>query len=98
MIFSQSGATKQMVEVAIAAKAGGARIVAVTAADSPLARQSDYLVAVRPYEHTEVMTPLASRLNHHLVVNMLVTAIAISKGSEFPDQLPALDSWKTEKI
>lgn len=98
LVFSQSGATKQMVEVAIATKAGGARVIAVTAANSPLARQSDYLVAVRPYEHTEVMTPLASRLNHHLVVNMLVTAIAISKGSDFPDQLPALDSWQTEKI
>lgn len=98
LIFSQSGATKQMVEVAIAVKAGGGHVIAVTAADSPLAGQADSLVAVRPYEHTEVMTPLASRLNHHLVVNMLVTAIAISKGSEFPDQLPALDSWQTEKI
>jgi RpiR family carbohydrate utilization transcriptional regulator len=98
LIFSQSGATKQMVEVAIAVKAGGGKVIAVTAADSPLARQADSLVAVRPYDQTEVMTPLASRLNHHLVVNMLVTAIAVSKGSEFPDQLPALDSWQTEKI
>ncbi|MEM6499937.1 MAG: MurR/RpiR family transcriptional regulator [Pseudomonadota bacterium] len=98
LIFSQSGATRQMVEVAMAIKAGGAHVIAVTAADTPLARQADYLVAVRPYEHTEVMTPLASRLNHHLVVNMLVTAIAISEGSQFPDQLPALDSCQTEKI
>lgn len=98
LIFSQSGATRQMVEMAIAVKAGGGHVIAVTAADSPLAKHADSLVAVRPYEHTEVMTPLASRLNHHLVINMLVTAIAVSKGSEFPDQLPALDSWQTEKI
>lgn len=98
LIFSQSGATRQMVEVASAARAGGARIVSVTAADSPLAAQSDVLVAVRPYEQTEVMTPLASRLNHHLVVNMMVTVIAKAMGSQFPDQLPALDSWQTDKI
>lgn len=98
LIFSQSGHTRQMVEVARAARAGGARIVAVTAGESPLARMVDEVIAVRPYDHTELMTPLASRLNHHLVTNMLVTAIAIASGSEFPDQLPALDSWLTDKI
>ncbi|MXQ13313.1 MurR/RpiR family transcriptional regulator [Microvirga makkahensis] len=98
LIFSQSGHTKQMVELAIAARSGGARVVSVTAAESPLARVTDVLVAVLPYDRTELMTPLASRLNHHLVINMLVTAIAVSSGSEFPDQLPALDSWLTDKI
>lgn len=98
LIFSQSGHTKQMVDVAIASRAGGARVLSVTAADSPLANVSDGLIAVLPYDRTELMTPLASRLNHHLVVNMLVTAIAMTSGSEFPDQLPALDSWQTEKI
>ncbi|MAY62352.1 MAG: transcriptional regulator [Rhizobiales bacterium] len=98
LIFSQSGHTKQMVEVATAVRAGGGRVVSITAAESPLARVSDVLVAVTPYEHTELLTPLASRLNHHLVINMLVTSMAVISGSEFPDQLPALDSWQTDKI
>lgn len=98
LIFSQSGHTKQMVEVAIAARAGGARVVSVAAGESPLARVSDVVIAVLPYDRTELMTPLASRLNHHLVINMLVTAIAMASGSDFPDQLPALDSWQTDKI
>ncbi|MGH6859414.1 MAG: MurR/RpiR family transcriptional regulator, partial [Phyllobacterium sp.] len=98
LIFSQSGATRQMVEVARAAHAGGAVVLAITAGDSPLARISDHVIAVTPYGHTELFTPLASRLNHHLVVNMLVTAIAVMTGNEFPDQLPALDSWLTEKL
>lgn len=98
LIFSQSGHTRQMVEIATAVRAGGARVVAVTAGESPLARVADAVVAVLPYDRTELMTPLASRLNHHLVTNMLVTAIAIASGSEFPDQLPALDSWLTDKI
>ncbi|MFV0383514.1 MurR/RpiR family transcriptional regulator [Paracoccus sp. (in: a-proteobacteria)] len=98
LIFSQSGHTRQMVEIAKAARAGGAKVAAVAADDSPLSAVADALIAVRPYDHTELMTPLASRLNHHLVTNMLVTAIAIARGSEFPDQLPALDSWLTDKI
>ncbi len=98
LIFSQSGHTKQMVDIATASRARGARVLSVTAAESPLAHVSDVLIAVLPYDRTELMTPLASRLNHHLVVNMLVTAIAMTSGSEFPDQLPALDSWQTDKI
>ena len=98
LIFSQSGHTKQMVDIATAARAKGARVLSITAAQSPLAQVSDVLISVLPYDRTELMTPLASRLNHHLVVNMLVTAIAMTSGSEFPDQLPALDFWQTEKI
>lgn len=98
LIFSQSGHTKQMVEIATAVRAGGGRVLSVTAANSPLSQVSDALISVTPYERTELLTPLASRLNHHLVVNMLVTSIAVTSGSEFPDQLPALDSWQTDKI
>lgn len=98
LIFSQSGHTKQMVDIATASRAKGARVLSITAADSPLSAVSDLLIAVLPYDRTEILTPLASRLNHHLVVNMLVTAIAMTSGSEFPDQLPALDFWQTEKI
>ena len=98
LIYSQSGHTRQMVEVATAARKGGAKVISIAADDSPLARASDVVIAVKPYEHTELMTPLASRLNHHLVTNMLVAAIAIASGSQFPDQLTALDSWRTDKI
>lgn len=98
LIFSQSGHTRQTVDVALAARKGGAKVISIAADNSPLAAVSDVLVAVKPYEHTELMTPLASRLNHHLVTNMLVAAIAITSGSQFPDQLTALDSWRTDKI
>lgn len=98
LIYSQSGHTRQMVEIASIARKRGAKVVSSAADDSPLAQVSDVLIAVQPYEHTELMTPLASRLNHHLVTNMLVTAIAIASGSQFPDQLPALDFWRTDKI
>lgn len=98
LVFSQSGHTKQIVEVARFIRSAGGRVVAVTAADSPLAEVADILVTVSPYERTELLTPLTSRVSHHLVVNMLVTTIAAKRGVEYPDQLPALDSWKTEKI
>ena len=98
LIFSQSGATRQMVIVAKTTRQQGGTVLSITAGETPLAAVSDHVIAVTPYDHTELLTPLASRLNHHLVVNMLVTAIAVMTGAEFPDQLPALDSWLTEKL
>ncbi|MCG8360113.1 MAG: SIS domain-containing protein [Kiloniellales bacterium] len=98
LIFSQSGATRPLVETARITARNGARTIAITAPESPLARESELVVSVTPYEHTELLTPLASRLNHQLLVNILVTVMAIKSGNEFPDQLPALDSWITEKI
>ena len=97
-MFSQSGATRRLVEVSRDARAKGAVTIAVTAPDSPLAEVSTQCIAIKPYERMEAMTPLASRLNHQLLVNMLVSTISIASGSEFPDQLPALDSWVTEKL
>ena len=98
LLFSQSGATRRLVEVSRDARAKGAVTIAVTAPDSPLAEVSTQCIAIKPYERMEAMTPLASRLNHQLLVNMLVSTISIVSGSEFPDQLPALDSWVTEKL
>ncbi len=98
LVFSQSGATRRLVEVTERAGQRGAVTIAVTAPGSPLAAVATHQVGIIPYERMEAMTPLASRLNHQLLVNMLVTTISIASGAEFPDQLPALDSWITEKL
>lgn len=33
-----------------------------------------------------------------LMFKQLIKAMSITSGAEFPDQLPALDSWVTDKI
>ncbi len=98
MIISQSGTTRRLVEVAEIAKQHGCTIICITAPDSPLARLCDYSIKVTPYDRIETMTPLSSRFIHHILVNILVASVAISKGSDTPDQLPALDSWIDNKI
>ncbi|RUT32482.1 MurR/RpiR family transcriptional regulator [Arsenicitalea aurantiaca] len=98
LFFSQSGATRQLVTVASSVRARGGTVLSVTAAGSPLASASNQVIALTPFEHTELLTPLSSRTAHQLVVNMLVSAIAARTGHPFPDQLPALDAWATEKL
>lgn len=98
LVFSQSGATRRLVDASRDASQRGATTIAVTAPDSPLAHVCNHVIGIKPYERMEMMTPLASRLNHQLLVNMLVTTLSITSGAEFPDQLPALDSWVRDKI
>jgi len=97
-VLSESGATRQLIGVAEQARARGAVVISLTEPTSRLAEVSSTVIGISRYHHTEVFTPLASRLMHHLVVNMLSASIAIANGNEYPDQLPALDSWKTDKI
>ncbi len=98
LIFSQSGATRAIVDLAGAAGRRGALTVAVTAPGSRLARAADVAIVVPAYEHTELYTPLTSRLNHLMVVNMLVVAIGLRQGRPMPDNLAALEPWLTEKF
>jgi len=98
IFFSHSGATRTLVSVASIAKANGVSTIAITAPRSHLAKVCDVTIAVQRYEHSELYTSLTARLNHFLVVNMLVAAVGLKQGRKTPDNLTALDPWLTEKF
>lgn len=98
LFFSHSGQTRTLVSVASLINSTGADSVAITAPGSHLARTVSTVVSVPPYDHSEIYTPLTARLNHLVVINMLVVAIRLKQGKSMPDNLNALDSWLTEKL
>lgn len=98
LFFSHSGQTRTLVSVASLINSTEAHSVAITAPGSQLARTVDTVVSVPPYDHSEIYTPLTARLNHLVVINMLVVAIRLKQGKSMPDNLNALDSWLTEKF
>ncbi len=98
MFFSHSGATRTLVTAAAAARANGTTTIALTAPGSRLARLCDVVIGLPRYEDSELYTPLTSRINHFLVVNMLVVAIGLKQGRAMPDNLAALEPWLTEKF
>jgi len=97
LLLSHSGETRALVQSASAARDGGAHTIAVTAPHSHLARTCELTIGVPRYEHSEVYTPLAARLNHFIVTNMLVAVVGVKQGQPRPDNLAALDPW-TEKL
>jgi RpiR family transcriptional regulator, carbohydrate utilization regulator len=98
LFFSHSGATRVLVNAAAVARSNGVTTIALTAPGSHLARGCDIVIGLPRYEHSELYTPLTSRLNHFLVVNLLVIAISLKQGRPMPDNLAALEPWLTEKL
>ncbi|MES1935408.1 MurR/RpiR family transcriptional regulator [Salinisphaera hydrothermalis] len=98
LFFSHSGQTRTLVSVASLIGSTGADSIAITAPGSHLAGVVDTVVSVPPYDRSEIYTPLTARLNHLVVINMLVVAIRLKQGKPMPDNLNALDSWLTEKL
>lgn len=98
LFFSHSGQTRTLVSVASLINSVGADSIAITAPGSHLARTVNTVITVPPYNHSEIYTPLTARLNHLVVINMLVVAIRLKQGKSMPDNLNALDSWLTEKL
>lgn len=98
VFFSHSGATKALVEAASLARGKGAYTIAITAPGSRLTQHCDLSIGVPAYDNTELYTPLTARINHLVVVNMLVAMLGSRQGHELPDNLAALDPWLTNKF
>lgn len=98
MFFSHSGATRTLVQVAVTARRSGVATIALTAPGSRLARECELVLGLPRYEHSELYTPITARMNHFLVVNMIVVAIGLRQRRPMPENLAALDPWLTEKF
>ena len=81
VIISNSGHSRDLLDVAELARKQGAALVVVTASDSPLARlaigANQVLLAVDHPEDYERYSPMVSRLLHLMVIDILTTAVAL---------------------
>lgn len=84
--ISNTGRTRMVIEVAALAREGGATVLALTAPGSPLAAAADVAVTVEPAEDAELYTPMASRIVHLMLLDVLVTGVALAKGTNFQER------------
>lgn len=79
IIFSYSGLTKEMVEIAQCVKERGTTIIAITrvGADSPVARSADFLLPVAATEFIERGAAMASRMSQLAVVDALYATYVV---------------------
>lgn len=81
--ISQGGETQDInssVELGLAA---GAKVIAITAADSTLARLSTVCLPMNSLEDEDFYAPIKSRMAHLAIVDVLAVGVALSRGPDF---------------
>lgn len=100
VMISFTGCTETTVDSARIAKASGAKVLAITAPGSPLARHADLVLnAGAELEDTTRYIPMATRTVVLSIADILITKLALNMGQEFDDQLLQIkESLRTTKI
>jgi RpiR family transcriptional regulator, carbohydrate utilization regulator len=86
-LLSNSGKTVAMLELAEQARARKLACVALTAPGSPLAARADIAILAEPTEDTAMFTPMASRIVHLGLIDVLATGLALHLGAAGQDAL-----------
>lgn len=84
---STSGRTVDIVDAARAALAGGAKVIAITRSNSPLARLATLCLHANIEETTDVLSPMASRVSHLAIGDILAVGVALQRGPQFIEKL-----------
>ncbi len=81
LAISNTGRTFVVTELAQTAREQGVPVIAITAPGSPLAAVSTVTIGHTPVEDAEIYTPMASRLVHLAIIDVLSTGVALRIGT-----------------
>ena len=86
VVISNSGRSRDLLDVADIARKKGATVIAITASGSVLAREAQQgphqiLLAADHPEDADRYSPMVSRLLHLLIIDILTTGVALRLGS-----------------
>mgnify|MGYP006073949351 FL=1 len=90
VLFSFTGRTKEMLEVARIGRNAGALVISITAPDSPLAHESSLVLNVQAPEDTDVYMPMQSRMIQLTLIDVLATGVILRRGEDFHSHLKAI--------
>ena len=95
---SLTGITPELVEAVELARSYGARILAITRADSPLAQLADVLLPLQSAETSFIYKPTAARYGMLLAIDVLATELALANPEDNQERLRriklALDAYR----
>lgn len=87
VLFSHTGRTRQIVELARLAHENEAMVIAITTADTPLAREAGLALLLDVPEDTDIYIPMVSRLAQLTLLDVLATGFTLRRGAKFRDNL-----------
>ncbi|MDO9416756.1 SIS domain-containing protein [Pararhizobium sp.] len=89
VVFSNTGRTEAMIEVAQTARSVGATVIGVSGSQSPLLNDCDVAILVETLDNTNIYTPTISRIAFLVIVDILSAAVGLrseaAHGKRFED-------------
>lgn len=79
VVISSGGRLPELLQVVETAQERGARVVAITAGQSPLARKADAALIVDHVEDVATHLPMVSRILHLLAIDILAVGVAMRR-------------------
>lgn len=92
VLFSHTGRTKSMVDVAKLARENDAVVIGITAENSALSDYCNLVISLDVLEDTDVYMPMASRVAQLVLVDVLATGFTLRRGDKFRDNLKKVKS------
>ena len=87
LAICNSGFIREILENAEIAQQYGAKLIAMTKPDTPLARMADVAVLVDVPEDPDIFKPTASRIAQIAVMDIIATGVAVKRGAEAHEKL-----------
>ncbi|RYE09648.1 MAG: SIS domain-containing protein [Hyphomicrobiales bacterium] len=87
LCFSYTGALQDICKIASTIRAAGAKVIAMTRANSPLAGLADEVVGVDTLEDHGIYLPQSSRVAYDVVLDIISTSVAMKKGRTAVEQI-----------
>jgi RpiR family carbohydrate utilization transcriptional regulator len=88
--ISQSGRSKDLLITANLVRETGATLISLCPGQTPLAELATVNLAVDVHEDTEIYTPLASRIAHLVVIDVLAMGVAMARGPDLVNHLKSV--------
>ena len=85
--ISNTGRTRDILDACKSALNGGAKVIAITHGNSPLARLASIGLFANVDEDTDIFSPMTSRVSHLAIGDILAVGLALARGPALADKL-----------
>lgn len=85
--ISNTGRTRDILDACRSALNGGARVIAITHGNSPLARMATVGLFANMDEDTDIFSPMTSRVSHLAIGDILAVGLALARGPALAEKL-----------
>lgn len=85
--ISNTGRTRDIIDAARSALECGAKVIAITHSNSPLAQIATVSLIANVAEETDIFSPMTSRMSHLAIGDILAVGVALRRGPELADKL-----------